>query len=255
MTFIDDDRPRYPVMLTIPATAALLGQRVSTTRRYCREQLLDSVVLGNKRLVRQDSVFRLLAEGSAGVKARRASLAAALAPAHSAAPAPSTVAAPLVRLFCTSDVACIRGYQSKLADPDRQVRDDARWQLGMFYKTTAARAESIPTAEIDPESLAILASLKPTSPAPVPVVAPARQEAPAATLAPAKPAVSKTASKFDLAALTALAAGPPPPEPENYEQYEHRVQAEKLAALREAVKTASPELQAAFAGWETLKAG
>ena len=255
MTDRDDLHAYHRTMVSVYEAAALLHLRPSTAQRYCRNGLLPSIILGRARLISLAAIYRLL---EAGTKAQRpdkiASPAPVQNPVQQAAPAPSTPAVPEpVRLFCASDVAYIRGYQTKLADPDRLVREDARWQLQMFYKSASARAESIPPASIDPESLRILESLKPVSPAPVPVVAPVRQEVSAS--APAKPAAPKLPFKMDLAALTALAAASAPPEPEDYEQYQHRVQAEKLAALREAVKTASPELQAAFAGWETLKAG
>jgi hypothetical protein len=256
MTFINEDQHRHPVMIPILVAAAMLHQRVSTTRRYCREGLLDSVVLGNKRLVRQDSVYRLLAEGSAGVKARRNSIAAFQASAQSAAPSqPKTAVPQSERLFSVSDLAYIRDYQDQLTSDDRQIRVNARWQLDMFFKTASARAALLSPESIDPASMRILASLTPLRP--TPAVAPASQAAPAPFPAPAPtPAPVPASIKSDLDALKALAArSQPPTEPESFEAYTRRVQTEKLATLREALKSAPPDRQAAYSGWDNLKAG
>ncbi len=219
----DDPWARRRTMVTVGEAAPLLHLRPSTVQRYCRDGVLQSILLGRSRLIPLSAINDLLKSGTK--KPRQVSSV------ERAFIRPNGQSDSTIRLFSASDLKWIRDYREQLRCDDMQVRRNAAWHLSMFFKTASARASAIPNSSIDPECLKTLESLRPVTPMPAP--SPSRQEAPALAKA-TPPAVASTSGKSDLEVLEALiAASPPPVEPETFEQYQSRIYVEKVIDLLE----------------------
>ena len=219
----EDPWARRRTMVTVVEAAPLLHLRPSTVQRYCRDGVLQSILLGRSRLIPLTAINDLLKSGTKNPRQ--------VPKVDHAFIQPSGQSDSTIRLFSARDLEWIRDYREQLRCDDRQVRRDAAWHLSMFFKTASARASAIPNSSIDPECLKTLESLRSVSP--LSALSPAKQEVPTMAKAVPPPVASRPV-KSDLEVLEALiAASPPPVEPETFEQYQSRIHGEKVIDLLE----------------------